>query len=74
MEPAFHLSRLSIRYLLCFLSLTEQTCLAQWKPSAWPTLKHYDKDHLVNIALPLGGIGTGTVSLGDGVNCAIGKS
>ncbi len=30
----------------------------------WPVLKHYDKDHLSNIALPLGGIGTGTVSLG----------
>lgn len=39
-------------------------CIAQWKPSAWPTLKQYDQDHLVNIALPLGGIGTGTVSLG----------
>lgn len=31
---------------------------------AWPVLKHYDQDHLLNIALPLGGIGTGTVSLG----------
>jgi len=30
----------------------------------WPILKHYDKDHLYRIALPLGGIGTGTVSLG----------
>ncbi len=27
-------------------------------------LKFYDADHLLNIALPLGGIGTGTVSLG----------
>lgn len=27
-------------------------------------LKSYDADHLINIALPLGGIGTGTVSLG----------
>ncbi len=27
-------------------------------------LKSYDADHLLNIALPLGGIGTGTVSLG----------
>ena len=31
---------------------------------AWPVLKRYDKDHLARIALPLGGIGTGTVSLG----------
>lgn len=30
----------------------------------WPVLKHYDADHLDRIALPLGGIGTGTVSLG----------
>jgi len=30
----------------------------------WPVLTHYDADHLVRIALPLGGIGTGTVSLG----------
>ncbi|MCT4647792.1 MAG: hypothetical protein N4A74_22585, partial [Carboxylicivirga sp.] len=30
----------------------------------WPTFKHYDGDHLLNLALPLGGIGTGTVSLG----------
>lgn len=31
---------------------------------AWPVLKTYDADHLAKIALPLGGIGTGTVSLG----------
>jgi non-lysosomal glucosylceramidase len=30
----------------------------------YPILKHYDSQHLLNIALPLGGIGTGTVSLG----------
>jgi uncharacterized protein (DUF608 family) len=29
-----------------------------------PVVKHYDQDHLLNIALPLGGIGTGTVSVG----------
>ena len=28
----------------------------------WPVLKRYDRDHLARIALPLGGIGTGTVS------------
>ena len=32
--------------------------------TSWPLLKHYDQDHLRCIALPLGGIGTGTVSLG----------
>ncbi|MDC0935388.1 GH116 family glycosyl-hydrolase [Pirellulales bacterium] len=30
----------------------------------WPVLKRYDKDHIHKIALPLGGIGTGTISLG----------
>ncbi len=30
----------------------------------WPVLKVYDGNHLDRIALPLGGIGTGTVSLG----------
>jgi non-lysosomal glucosylceramidase len=29
-----------------------------------PILKTYDADHLLQVALPLGGIGTGTVSLG----------
>ena len=30
----------------------------------WAVLRRYDQDHLARIALPLGGIGTGTVSLG----------
>ena len=30
----------------------------------WPVLKVYNQDHLAAIAMPLGGIGTGTVSLG----------
>ncbi len=30
----------------------------------WPVLKRYDQNHLGRIAFPLGGIGTGTVSLG----------
>ncbi|HPD13456.1 MAG TPA: GH116 family glycosyl-hydrolase [Planctomycetota bacterium] len=35
------------------------------KPSkSWPALTSYDAAHLSRIALPLGGIGTGTVSLG----------
>ena len=31
---------------------------------SWPVLTSYDHDHLARVALPLGGIGTGTVSLG----------
>lgn len=38
--------------------------MAHAQPADWPVLKHYDQNHLLNIALPLGGIGTGTVSLG----------
>ena len=32
--------------------------------NAWPVLNRYDQQHLERIALPLGGIGTGTISLG----------
>ncbi|MCU0793235.1 MAG: non-lysosomal glucosylceramidase, partial [Opitutaceae bacterium] len=35
-----------------------------WMPTSWPVLRRYDGAHLARIALPLGGIGTGTVSLG----------
>ncbi len=31
---------------------------------SWPSLKRYDQGHLHRIALPTGGIGTGTISLG----------
>jgi uncharacterized protein (DUF608 family) len=31
--------------------------------TSWPALKHYDQEHTPRFALPLGGIGTGTVSL-----------
>ena len=36
------------------------------RAGSWPVLKEYDRDHLGQIALPIGGIGTGTVSLGGG--------
>ena len=55
-----HLQKWSLLALLAAGSLSAQ----EWKPSDWPVLKHYDKEHLFQIALPLGGIGTGTVSLG----------
>ena len=34
------------------------------KSKKWPVLKTYDSAHLDRIAMPMGGIGTGTVSLG----------
>ena len=40
------------------------TMAETWKPANWPVLKRYDNEHLKEVALPLGGIGTGTVSLG----------
>lgn len=55
-----HLYKITVLVLLLMagaLSLYSQD-------SQWPVLKHYDKDHLLNIAMPIGGIGTGTVSLG----------
>ena len=30
---------------------------------SWPVLKHYDENHISKIAMPVGGIGTGTVSI-----------
>ena len=38
--------------------------MPQHDRSGWPVLTRYDQDHLLAIALPLGGIGTGTVSIG----------
>ena len=54
------------KYLLSlmFVATAANIAAQQWKPSAWPVLKHYDAAHLYQIALPLGGIGTGQVSLG----------
>lgn len=49
-----------LRYIEAWTEAHEQS----WQSSGWPVLKHYDADHLYRIALPLGGIGTGTVSLG----------
>ncbi len=40
--------------------MTEQS---RWNPE-WPILRQYESGFLTRIAMPLGGIGTGTVSLG----------
>lgn len=50
-----------ILFIICSF-IVYNTSRAQ--QTGWPILKHYDQDHLLNIALPLSGIGTGTVSLG----------
>jgi non-lysosomal glucosylceramidase len=46
------------------LSVVEIVSAADAWRADWPVLKTYDRDHVDRIALPLGGIGTGTVSLG----------
>lgn len=48
--------------LLCLTTLFASA--EEWTPGQWPAFKHYDQQHLFQIALPLGGIGTGQVSLG----------
>jgi uncharacterized protein (DUF608 family) len=48
---------------LLFIMFFSTVIFAQ-NQKEWPIIKHYDQEHLLNIALPLGGIGTGTVSLG----------
>ena len=59
--PKFNCLLLST-FLVVTFNITSS--YAQWAPQHWPTIKHYDATSLKHIALPLGGIGTGTVSLG----------
>ena len=47
-------------YLILLGSLLSITAYS----TDWPVLKKYDREHIYKIALPIGGIGTGTVSLG----------
>lgn len=49
-------------FIITLFLLTFQ--LENVRSSEWPVLKRYDQEHTYKIALPLGGIGTGTVSLG----------
>ena len=53
------LSKLKFSFLLLFVGIPGLSA-----PEQWPGLQHYDQAHLLNISLPLGGIGTGTVGLG----------
>lgn len=53
-----------LRLLITGILLSGIVSAQEWKPQQWPVLKQYDQEHLYQIALPLGGIGTGTVSLG----------
>jgi len=55
--------RCHFQFFLCILFFTFSYHLSG-QNREWPVLKHYDQDHLSKIALPIGGIGTGTISLG----------
>ena len=61
------LSVLIIVFLICNLLYADNSSSKKGQiaeSEQWPILKHYDAQHLRRIALPIGGIGTGTVSLG----------
>ncbi len=49
---------------LSFLILATMILPLRGQSAEWPVLKHYDQDHISKIAMLIGGIGTGTVSLG----------
>lgn len=60
------MKRTEFRAVLALLGWTvvAGVCADTWAPADWPALRSYDEAHLYRVALPLGGIGTGTVSLG----------
>jgi len=47
--------------LIILLAVTAQQAFSQ--QSEWPVLKHYEHEYLDRIAMPVGGIGTGNISL-----------
>lgn len=49
--------------LIIILFFTAAMSNAQQKSADWPVLKTYDQEHIHRIAMPIGGIGTGTISL-----------
>jgi len=51
-------------YLFVILSFLKYTASAQSLNLNWPVLKTYRGAQLTEVAMPLGGIGTGTISLG----------
>lgn len=55
---------MTLKTVLTFFSfLTISHLLCGQGSADWPVLKTYDQEHLDRIAMPIGGIGTGTVSL-----------
>ena len=54
--------KVSMVFIMIIYVQLSNYAIAQEKK--WPVLKHYDQEHIHNISLPIGGIGTGTISLG----------
>ncbi len=57
------IGRFVIAAFFVFVLVIAVSAADVWRPD-WPVLKTCDRDHIDKIALPLGGIGTGTISLG----------
>src|SRR5687768_2924562 len=45
-------------------ALTRKLTVPTPASDTWPVLTRYDQDHLTRIAMPIGGIGTGAISIG----------
>lgn len=53
----------SFKLIVFFQLFSVVSLFAQTISSDWPVLKTYDQEHIQKIKMPVGGIGTGTVSL-----------
>ncbi len=47
-----------------WMTTNNSVTMSSLHDNSWPVLTRYDQNHLTTIAMPLGGIGTGSVSLG----------
>src|SRR5258706_13915107 len=55
-----------MRFLALFILLPVAALFAQ-QQNKWPVIKHYEGKFIEKIAMPVGGIGTGNISIGG--NC-----
>ena len=51
------------RAIALAVALSPPVCSASQSSRDWPSVRSFDADHLLRVALPLGGIGCGSVSL-----------
>lgn len=58
------MSKMETQVILLLFTFFVSHLYAQQPDSDWPVLTSYDQNHIARIAMPIGGIGTGTVSLG----------